>query len=77
MEKAIIGPGKVEGPYTEIANLTIEREPKFPVRRDIGRPLSTLLIIIKRFTAGDSRELADPAPRTLTENTKKLRLQNA
>jgi hypothetical protein len=32
VEAAVIGHGKVEGPFTEIDNLAIERDPKFPVR---------------------------------------------
>jgi len=32
VEAAVIGHGKVEGPFTEIANLDIERDERFPVR---------------------------------------------
>ena len=32
VENAVIGHGSVEGPYTEMDNLPIERDPKFPVR---------------------------------------------
>jgi hypothetical protein len=32
MENAVIGHGKVEGPFTEVANLDIERDPAFPIR---------------------------------------------
>jgi len=32
VEAAVIGHGKVEGPYTEIDNLAIERDPRFPIR---------------------------------------------
>jgi hypothetical protein len=32
VEAAVIGHGKVEGPFTELANLDIERDPAFPVR---------------------------------------------
>jgi hypothetical protein len=32
VEDAVIGHGRVEGPFTEIANLPIERDPKFPIR---------------------------------------------
>jgi hypothetical protein len=32
VEAAVIGHGKVEGPFTEIDNLAIERDPRFPVR---------------------------------------------
>jgi len=32
VEAAVIGHGKVEGPFTEIDNLSIERDPKYPIR---------------------------------------------
>jgi len=32
VENAVIGHGKVEGPFTEIDNLAIERDPAFPIR---------------------------------------------
>ena len=32
VEAAVIGHGKVEGPFTEIDNLEIERDPRFPIR---------------------------------------------
>lgn len=32
VENAVIGHGRVEGPFTEIDNLEIERDPRFPVR---------------------------------------------
>lgn len=32
VENAVVGHGKVEGPYTEIAGLPIERDPRFPIR---------------------------------------------
>jgi hypothetical protein len=32
VENAVIGHGRVEGPFTEIDHLKIERDPKFPVR---------------------------------------------
>jgi hypothetical protein len=32
MEVAVLGHGELEGPYTELAGLTIERDPRFPVR---------------------------------------------
>lgn len=32
VENAVVGHGKVEGPFTEIAGLPIERDPKFPIR---------------------------------------------
>ena len=32
VENAVVGHGKVEGPFTEIAGLPIERDPAFPIR---------------------------------------------
>lgn len=32
VENAVIGHGKIEGPFTEIDNLAIERDPRFPIR---------------------------------------------
>jgi hypothetical protein len=32
VETAVIGHGEVEGPFTEIDNLQIERDPRFPIR---------------------------------------------
>jgi hypothetical protein len=32
VEEAVIGHGEVEGPFTEIDNLPIERDPRFPIR---------------------------------------------
>lgn len=32
VENAVIGHGKIEGPYTEIDDMAIERDPRFPIR---------------------------------------------
>jgi hypothetical protein len=32
VEEAVIGHGEVEGPFTEVDNLAIERDPRFPIR---------------------------------------------
>jgi hypothetical protein len=32
VEAAVIGHGEVEGPFTEVDNLAIERDPRFPIR---------------------------------------------
>jgi hypothetical protein len=32
MEQAVLGHGELEGPFTELAGLNIERDPRFPVR---------------------------------------------
>jgi hypothetical protein len=35
VEAAVLGHGKVEGPYTELAGLTVERDPRFPIRATV------------------------------------------
>jgi hypothetical protein len=35
VEAAVIGHGEVEGPFTEIDNLAIERDPRFPIRATV------------------------------------------
>lgn len=32
VENAVIGHGKIEGPFTEVDNMAIERDPRFPIR---------------------------------------------
>jgi len=32
METAVLGHGELQGPFTELADLTVERDPRFPVR---------------------------------------------
>ncbi len=32
LETAVLGHGELDGPYTELAGLTVERDPRFPVR---------------------------------------------
>lgn len=32
VEAAVLGHGKTEGPFTELAGLTVERDPRFPIR---------------------------------------------
>lgn len=32
VENAVVGHGKIEGPFTEVDNLAIERDPRFPIR---------------------------------------------
>src|SRR5688572_30446754 len=55
VETAVIGHGKVEGPFTEIDGLAIERDPRFPVRVTVqfykatatGEPTEQDLRVIK------------------------------
>jgi hypothetical protein len=35
VEAAVIGHGEVEGPFTEVDNLAIERDPRFPIRATV------------------------------------------
>lgn len=41
VEEAVIGHGEIEGPFTEIAGLEIERDPQFPVRVTVQFYLAT------------------------------------
>lgn len=41
IEKAVIGSGKAEGPFTEIDHIAIERDPNFPVRVTVQFYLAT------------------------------------
>lgn len=77
MEQAVLGHGELEGPFTELAGLTIERDPRFPVRvtvqfyqatssgrvtpAELGK-LATLIDAV--YTKGDFvGSLVVPAPR--------------
>jgi hypothetical protein len=35
MDVAVLGHGKAKGPYTELDGLTIERDPRFPIRATV------------------------------------------
>ena len=41
LEMAVLGHGKTEGPYTELDDLTIERDPRFPIRVTVQYYLAT------------------------------------
>lgn len=61
VEEAVIGHGKVEGPFTEIAGLDIERDPKFPVR------------VTVQFYKATSNGVVSPADLTaISEQIKKV-----
>jgi len=56
VENAVIGHGKVEGPFTEIGGLDIERDPSFPVRVTVQFYKATSNGVI---TEPDVKEIAD------------------
>jgi hypothetical protein len=84
METAVLGHGELDGPYTELADLAVERDPRFPVRVTvqfyqatatgrIGRPevarLASLIDAV--YTKGDFvGSLVVPAPRDLARPTR-------
>jgi hypothetical protein len=55
VEAAVLGHGKVEGPYTELAGLTIERDPRFPIRATVQFYQATSNGVISR---ADMRRLS-------------------
>jgi hypothetical protein len=83
MEQAVLGHGELEGPFTELAGLTIERDPRFPVRVTVqfyqatssGRVSAAELgklagLIDAVYTKGDFvGSLVVPAPRDPTRPT--------
>jgi hypothetical protein len=84
METAVLGHGELDGPYTELAGLTVERDPRFPVRvtvqfyqatatGQVGRPevarLASLIDAV--YTKGDYvGSLVVPAPQDLARPTR-------
>lgn len=48
VERAVLGHGKTEGPYTELAGLTISRDERFPVRVTVQYYLATSNGVISR-----------------------------
>lgn len=48
MDTAVLGHGKAEGKYTELAGLTIERDPRFPVRVTVQFYQATSTGVISR-----------------------------
>jgi hypothetical protein len=84
MEVAVLGHGELDGPYTELAGLTVERDPRFPVRVTVqfyqatatgrvGRPevarLASLIDAV--YTKADFvGSLVVPAPEDLARPTR-------
>lgn len=60
VEDAVIGHGTVEGPFTEIDNLDIERDERFPIRVTVQFYKATA---DARVTEADMREIADQIDR--------------
>jgi len=64
VEIAVIGHGEVEGPFTEIDGLEIERDPRFPVRVTVQFYKATSNGIV---SAGDMQQIADQIDRVYSE----------
>jgi hypothetical protein len=56
VEEAVIGHGRVEGPFTEIDDLEIERDPKFPIRVTVQFYKATSNGVV---SAKDMREISE------------------
>lgn len=61
MEVAVIGHGEVEGPFTEIAGLDIERDPAFPVR-----------VTVQFYKATSDGTLSDDEARLMAQQIEKV-----
>ncbi len=64
VEAAVIGHGKVEGPYTEIADLDIERDERFPVRVTVQFYKATSNGAVSFL---DMKEISDQIKRVYTQ----------
>jgi hypothetical protein len=64
VENAVIGHGKVEGPFTELAGLDIERDPRFPIRVTVQFYKATSNGAV---SADDLKEIADQVARVYDE----------
>ena len=64
VEAAVIGHGKVEGPFTEIDNLKIERDPKYPIRVTVQFYKATSNGVV---SAKDMEEIAAQIKRVYAE----------
>jgi hypothetical protein len=64
VEVAVIGHGEVEGPFTEIDGLDIERDPRFPVRVTVQFYKATSNGIV---SADDMQQIADQIERVYDE----------
>ena len=56
VENAVIGHGKVEGPFTEIAGLDVERDPAYPIRVTVQFYKATSNGVV---TEGDIKQIAE------------------
>ncbi|MBA3462369.1 MAG: hypothetical protein H0T46_20575 [Deltaproteobacteria bacterium] len=56
LDEAVIGHGEVEGPFTEIDNLAIKRDPRFPIRVTVQFYKATANGVV---TAADMQVIAD------------------
>jgi hypothetical protein len=59
VEEAVIGHGKVEGPYTEIDGLPIERDPRFPIRVTVQFYKATSNGVVSEKDLDDVRKQID------------------
>ena len=64
VEIAVIGHGEVEGPFTEIDGLQIERDPRFPVRVTVQFYKATSNGVV---SAEDMQQIADQVERVYSE----------
>jgi hypothetical protein len=64
VEVAVIGHGEVEGPFTEVDSLDIERDPRFPVRVTVQFYKATSNGIVSE---GDMAEIANQIERVYAE----------
>ena len=64
VEEAVIGHGEVEGPFTEIGGLAIERDPRFPIRVTVQFYQATSNGVV---SAGDMEEIAGQFRRVYDE----------
>ncbi len=64
VEAAVIGHGAVEGPYTEIDGLNIERDPRFPIRVTVQFYKATSNGVV---STADMQEIADQIERVYDE----------
>ena len=84
MDVAVLGHGELDGPYTELAGLAVERDPRFPVRvtvqfyqatatGQIGRPEVARLASLVEMVYGKGDfvgSLVVPAPQDLARPTR-------
>jgi hypothetical protein len=64
VEAAVIGHGEVEGPFTEIDGLNIERDPRFPIRVTVQFYKATSNGVV---SSADMQEIADQIERVYEE----------